>query len=311
MREPYGPGFAGSHITHHALRPAVRKNQQPLALILASNNPTMKLGIMSGVFSRYPVEEAARKLREGGFTCTQLSLRFEGMPFERYGSALDLTDCTPEVLRRVRRAFDAEGVEILSQGAYMELTTTDESQRQANIDYFARRLRMMRQVGGEVLVTESGQRPDDPTEQAAAWDRLRSALGALLPVAAQEGVSIGLEPSRAQVLKDTATARLLLNEFGADHLKVMIDPANILGLESLDEMFQNVGPAIFQGHAKDVILSGEKPVYPRAGHGEVDYPHYIRLLRRQGVDALVIEYVTEENFAEVRDFLRGVLQETA
>src|SRR5436190_2351955 len=166
----------------------------------------MKLGIMSGVFARHPVEEAARRLREGGFTCAQLSLRFAEMPFEQYGSAVDLSPVTPETLRRIRRAFEDQGVEILSQGAYMELTHPDEAQRRANIDYFARRLRMMREVGGEVLVTESGHRPDAAAEQAEAWDRLRSALAELLPIARAEGVSIGLEPSRAQVLKDTGTA---------------------------------------------------------------------------------------------------------
>jgi sugar phosphate isomerase/epimerase len=72
-------------------------------------------------------------------------------------------------------------------------------------------------------------------------------------------------------------------------------------------MFQRVGGAIFQGHAKDVIISGEKPVYPAAGQGELDYPHYVSLLRQHGVDALVIEYVTEENFAGVRNFLLRVL----
>jgi sugar phosphate isomerase/epimerase len=166
---------------------------------------------------------------------------------------------------------------------------------------------MMRDLGGEVLVTESGARPEDPAEQDAAWDRLRSALDELLPIAEAEEVSIGLEPSRAQVLKDARTARRLLDEFGTDHLKVMIDPANILGLETLDEMFAVVGHAIFQGHAKDVVLSEEKVRYPPAGQGELDYPRYVQLLRQHGIDALVIEYVTEENFTTVRDFLRGVL----
>ncbi len=269
----------------------------------------MKLGIMSGVFRRHPVEEAAHRLRAAGFSCTQLTPEFEGMSYCRYGSAMDLTGLTGDVRRRIRDAFADAGVEVLSQGAYMELTDENEAQRRANIDYFAARLRMMRDMGGDVLVTESGRRPDDPAAAQAAWDRLRGALAELLPIAAAHGVAIGLEPSRAQVLKDCATTRLLLDEFGTDHLKVMIDPANILGLETLDEMFERVGPAIFQGHAKDVILSGDKPVYPAAGQGELDYPHYVALLRRQGVDALVIEYVTEETFPPVRDFLRGVMGE--
>jgi sugar phosphate isomerase/epimerase len=268
----------------------------------------MKLGIMSGVFGKYRVEDAARRIRVSGFTCTQLSLSFEGMPFERYGKAVDLSGLHPGLRGRIRQAFLDQGVEILSQGAYMELTTADEAQRRANINYFARRLRMMREIGGQVLVTESGKRPEDPAEQREAWDRLRSALAELLPVAAEEGVSIGLEPSRAQVLKDTATARALLDELGTDHLRVMIDPANILGVDTLDEMFSRVGHAIFQGHAKDVVLSGEQPAYPPAGQGELDYPQYVRLLRQYGVDALVIEYVTEENFAGVRDYLRRVLE---
>ena len=113
------------------------------------------------------------------------------------------------------------------------------------------------------------------------------------------------------MLKDTATAKALLDEFGAGHLKVMIDPANILGPESLDQMFAHIGPAIFQGHAKDVILSGDKPTYPPAGKGELDYPHYVRLLEQYRVPALVIEYVTEENYPEVRDFLRRLIAAAA
>src|SRR5256885_1493282 len=194
---------------------------------------------MSGIFRRHSVEEAARRLREGGFTCTQLTPEFAEMPFCRYGSAVDLSGLTPAVRGRIRRAFEDQGVEILSQGAYMELTDADEAQRRANMDYFAQRLRMMRELGGEVLVTESGRRPDEPAAQQAAWDRLRAALAELLPIAAAEGVAIGLEPSRAQVLKDTATARALLDEFGTEHLQVMIDPANILGLDTLDQMFAN------------------------------------------------------------------------
>src|SRR5262249_47343108 len=141
--------------------------------------------------------------------------------------------------------------------------------------------------------------------------RFRAALAGLLPVARAEGVAIGLEPSRAQVLKDTAAARRLLDEFGSEHLKVMIDPANILGLETLEEMFANVRGAIFQGHAKDVVLSGEKPVYPPAGQGELDYPLYVRLLEEAAVPALVIEYVKEENFAAVGDYLRSVMRGAA
>jgi sugar phosphate isomerase/epimerase len=268
----------------------------------------IRLGIMSSVFRRYAVEEAAERLRASGFDCTQLTPEFEGMPFCRYGNAVDLAGLTLVAQRRIREAFDIAGVKILSQGAYMDLATEDEPQRRANLDYFAARLRMMREMGGQVLVTESGARPADPGAARAAWDRFRAALADLLPVAQEEGVAIGLEPSRAQVLKDTAAARRILDEFGSSHLRVMIDPANVLGLESLEEMFANVRGAIFQGHAKDVVLSGEKPFYPPAGQGELDYPLYARLLAEQKVPALVIEYVTEENFAPVRDYLREVLE---
>jgi sugar phosphate isomerase/epimerase len=232
------------------------------------------------------------------------------MPFCRYGNAVDMAGFTPAMRRRIRAAFADAGVEVLSQGAYMDLSAEDDTQRRENLDYFAARLRMMHEMGGEVLVTESGPQPEEPSAQRAAWDRFRASLAELIPIAAAEGVAIGLEPSRAQVLKDAATARLLLHEFGTDRLKVMIDPANILGLETLEEMFATLRGSIFQGHAKDVILGGEKPVYPPAGQGQLEYPLYVRLLREHSVPALVIEYVTEEDFAGVRDYLQGVLGAT-
>src|SRR5437870_8661442 len=130
----------------------------------------MRLGIMSSVFRKYPVEEAARRIREGGFDCTQLTPDFAGMPFARYGAASDLSEFTPALRARIRQAFAEAGVEVLSQGAYMELTGEDEARRRRNIDYFAARLRMMGETGGAVLVTESGPRPTGEAVQRAAWD---------------------------------------------------------------------------------------------------------------------------------------------
>src|SRR3569833_3986776 len=102
---------------------------------------SMKLGIMSATFRAHPIVEAARRLREGGFTCTQRTPEFAGLECYRYGRAADLSGLTPEVRRRIRNAYAAEGVEVLSQGAYMERTDPDEGQRRANIVYFAARLR--------------------------------------------------------------------------------------------------------------------------------------------------------------------------
>ena len=65
----------------------------------------MKLGIMSAVFRGHPIEEAARRLREGGFTCTQLTPEFAGLDCYRYGRAADLSGLTPGVRRRIRDAY--------------------------------------------------------------------------------------------------------------------------------------------------------------------------------------------------------------
>ncbi|HIE51033.1 MAG TPA: sugar phosphate isomerase/epimerase [Armatimonadetes bacterium] len=265
----------------------------------------MKLGLMSNVFRAYSPEEAAQKIQEAGFTAVQLSLWFKDVQFYRYGSHVDLSGLTSDLCRRVREAFTRRGLELVALGGYTDLVSADEEQRRANVHYLQELMRRMPELGVRVLVTESG-RSLDP----GAGERLHESFLALLPVAEEVGVIIGLEPSRTQVIKDSITARRLLDELGSERVKVMLDPANILVPDTLETMFNLLGSDTIQGHAKDVLFGPEgKPSYPPAGQGQLDYPRYLRLLREYGVETLVIEYVNETNYLQVRDFLRGVLRE--
>ena len=69
-------------------------------------------------------------------------------------------------------------------------------------------------------------------------------------------------------------------------------------------MFATVRGAIFQGTRRTSGLAGRSRSTRPRQRKQVHL--YVRLLREQGVPALVIGYVTEENFAGVRDFLWGV-----
>ncbi len=146
-----------------------------------------------------------------------------------------------------------------------------------------------RSLGAEVVTLCTGTRDADDmwrahpgNDTAEAWHDLRRTLEALVPAAAAAGVRLGVEPEPGNVVRDARAARRLLDELGGDaeHLAVVLDPANLLTPATLadqtrilGEAFDLLGPATAALHAKDVVESG----YAAVGTGGLDYGLVMRL----------------------------------
>jgi sugar phosphate isomerase/epimerase len=264
----------------------------------------MKLGVTHGPYRAYPYAEAARLTADAGFDGIQIHLSWPDLDMFRYNSYVDLSPLTPEVCVSVKDAFTGRGLEIYCLGVYTSLTVADGDLRRRHVDYFKELIRKAPALGTNVVVTESGPRAD------GGFERAIECLQEAAVEAERAGVTIAVEPSYRQAICCSEKARHLIEKVGSDCIKIMMDPANILVYDSLDNMFDVLRGHIVYGHSKDVVIDERgDPTFPVAGAGQVDYHRFIELLNEHGLDVLIMEYVREDNVLDRKRWLEGVIAE--
>ena len=196
----------------------------------------------------------------------------------------------------------------------------DPGQRQAGL----RRLRVLasacKPMGISVITLCTGTRdpenmwrwhPENTSLQA--WEDLLGSMEAALHIAEEEGIILAFEPERTNVINTAVRGRELLDTMQSQHLKVVMDPANLIVPENkqhmhhvLDEAFELLGEYIVLAHAKDI---GPDNTFRAAGSGILDYDYYLHHLEAVSFDGpLIIHGLSEAQVDATVRFLREKLQ---
>jgi sugar phosphate isomerase/epimerase len=115
------------------------------------------------------------------------------------------------------------------------------------------------------------------------------------------------------VINTAARGRTLLDTMQSQHLKVIMDPANLIVPRNkrqmhhvLDEAFELLGEYIVLAHAKDI---GPDNTFRAAGSGILDYDYYLHHLEAVSFDGpLIIHGLSEAQVDTAVRFLREKLQ---
>ncbi len=242
----------------------------------------IELGVFARVFPAGPAADVAGAIRAAGFAATQLNLSALGRP------TLDTT-LTGGDAQQISRDFAAAGVRVWGLSGTYNAIDPDEQTRAAATSACRQVIARAPDIGAEVVTLCTGTQDPGNMWRAhpgnttpAAWNSLRATLDALLPAAAGAHVRLGIEPEPGNVIRDAHAAHQLLTELGADarHLAIVLDPANLLEVESLprqrqilEHAFGLLGDRVAAVHAKDVVAVG----YAAPGVGGMDYDLVMRL----------------------------------
>ena len=103
-----------------------------------------------------------------------------------------------------------------------------------------------------------------------------------LNIAEEQDIILAFEPERANAINTSVRGRALLDAVQSKHLKVIMDPANLIVAERkqhirhiLDEAFELLGAYIVLAHAKDI---GPDNTFRATGTGILDYDYYLHHL---------------------------------
>ncbi|MBO9197513.1 sugar phosphate isomerase/epimerase [Rhizobium sp. 16-449-1b] len=274
----------------------------------------MKLGIFAKTFEGTDPQAVLKAVAAAGYSCAQYNMTCSGLP-----SMPD--EIGTDVARAVASAAQYTGVEIVAVSGTYNMIHPDRATRSRG----HRRLGVLAErcadMGTRLITLCTGTR--DPVDQwkehpandtPDAWRDLLEAMETAIDIADRFDVDLGIEPELANVINSADKARRLIDELDSPRLKIVLDPANLFEVASLEDQRALVTSAIdllsdriVMAHAKDRKTDG---AFATAGTGVLDYEHYLSRLKAIGFNGSLITHgLGASEAASVSTFLNSRLDQ--
>lgn len=312
-----------SRMNHPALtrREVIRlgASAAPLAMIQSScapSPPAPTIGIATLGFREMTNRQLAEELAREGLRTIQLFLSQTDSNYWKYNGRADLAAMTDERSKAIADTYRSAGIAIHSIGVYTNLIHPDPAERSANLAYFESMMRVGAAMGCHTFISEAGHFEPEGTApkvphhfQEEVWSQMVATGKELAAIAERHGATILLEPFFRGFLASAKRTRLFIEEIASPRIRALLDPANLLEINDLEEMFAQLAPYIDCLHAKDRKLHVDRGV--PAGQGDLDYPKFVALAAKCAPKApLILEYVGPNDYKQALAHLQGALKLT-
>lgn len=272
----------------------------------------LRLGVRAHDFGRMPADALAARIAAGGFSCVQLALN-------KAIAGLDLRagDLNGELARDIGGAFELHGVGIEVLGCYINPIHPDLQTRAVLLDIFKDHLRCARDFGCGIVALESGSVNADYSPHPAnhgekAFQTMLASISALVAVAENFDVSVGLEAVTSHTVSTPQKMRRVLDEIGSHKLQVVLDPVNLLSAENFRQQLRVIaealdlfGDRVAVVHAKDFIFENGALKTVPAGRGQLDYAPVLKFIRsRKSGFSVLLEEAGANAAGGCAEFLR-------
>jgi sugar phosphate isomerase/epimerase len=276
---------------------------------------SVPVGVATTDFRDQTNQSLAEELKSQRIRRIQLFFTQKDSNYWRYGQRSDLKGMTPERAREIAAIYRAAGITIDALGVYPTLIHPDPAERKANLAYFEAMMKLGEHMGVRHFLSEMGHyHPPGPAPavpfdwQDGVWTSTVAMGKELAQVAAANNATVLLEPIYRSLLASAKRARIYLEEVGSQHVRAQLDPANLLEVNDLEEMFQQLKPWIGGIHAKDRKLHVTQGV--AAGQGDLNYRRFVTLAVQYAPGIpLTIEYAGTKNYRQALEHLRTNLRE--
>ena len=270
------------------------------------------IGVSTLGFPGFTNAELALELAANDVTTIQLFLTQKDSNYWVYNGRNDLSPLGEEECRAIAEAYTSQGIDIHSIGVYTNLVHPDEEERNANLAYFGEMFRVGAAMNVRTFITEAGHY--EPPEhhgvphhfKEEVWHQMVRTGKRLGEMAADYDATVLVEPFYRGFLASAKRTRLFIEDIGSPRVRALLDPANLIEINDLSEMFTQLGPYIDCLHAKDRKLHVDRGV--AAGQGDLDYDEFVALAARHAPHApFILEYVGPDDYKQALDLLRAAV----
>ena len=238
-----------------------------------------------------------------------LSRRFGAVQFTM---AHAFPELKPEQLNqgmawRLRKAFESRDIQIAVLSCYINPIHPDLNEREKELACFYRYLEFCRDLKCNYVATETGSKnidgsfhPDNHSSQVMG--ELLESLRRMVTWAGDFGVGVAIEGVSKFVAYSPEVIRKILDQINSVHLRVILDPANLLEpsaggdirqqyINLVKESFDLYGDDIIAIHLKDYRVEGGKLINVTIGTGSAPFDFLLDLAadRKPGLPLIMEE----------------------
>jgi len=239
----------------------------------------MRLGVVSGVYLNYPIEEAVRRVAEAGYDSIDI---WSGRPH------IYRHDFSPNELKTLRRHIETSGLSVSSflPAFYRypySLSSSNPAIGKDSIQYMKECMDNAVTLGSPILLIVPGRSLHGQSHEDA-WKRQCDRIDEICRYAAQYTIRLGIEPVNRHVgdlVNVAKDAMRIIETLGHDNLGVVLDTGHMyLEQEAAETALAETGNRLLQFHVNDNDGQQQQNLVP--GEGSYDFPGFVATLQQHG-----------------------------
>ncbi len=238
------------------------------------------------------------RIAELGFECVQFAFSSIAESEFTPTGRIEIPDKIPTAaLDAAARSADRYHLPIEVINGTFNMAHPDEDVRREGIKRFALLTEAAEILGAKYISLCSGTRfaehlwtysPDNHT--AGAWNDMLDTIKRAVELAERRNITLAIESEASNIIDTPVNARRVMDEVGSDHLKMILDCANLFHIgrahpeyvqETIAHAFEFFGEDIVLAHGKD-IREGDGINFCGTGRGIVDFPFTAQMLKKYG-----------------------------
>jgi len=281
--------------------------------VAAASNHKPVTGVSTLGFNTLTNAELAEELKANNITTIQLFLSQKDSNYWVYNGRNDVSAMDAQRCKDIADTYRNAGISIHSIGVYTNMIHGDEAERKANLAYFEDMFRIGANMGVKTFITEAGHYEPDGDAHGVphyfkedVWKQMVETGKTLAAIAEQYDATVLYEPFFRGFLATAKRVRLFIEDIGSPRARVLLDPANLIELNDIEEMFAQLAPYIECMHAKDRKLHVDAGV--AAGLGDVNYDTFVAQAAKHAPHApFILEYVGLDDYKQAMKVLQDAL----
>ena len=256
--------------------------------------------------------------RAQGFSCVHMALSKVLDDFAMEEAPEKLTE---DYALRVRKAFDASGMECAVLGCYLNLADPNPERRAQTQEIYKAHLRFAAKIGARVVGTETYANPEsvfsEPAPQSEeAFQLLMDSLKPVVRCAEECGAVLAVEPVWCHIISTPERAARMLEELPSENLQIILDAVNLIAPEKADRaenIIRNaislLGSRVRILHMKDYVMTpGGEMDACACGLGSMKYEQLLSFAADRDLP-MTLENTVPENAEEARLYLERTARE--
>lgn len=274
-------------------------------------SPRLQLGVRAHDLKCNNISELIHKL--SGFSLNHIQfVAAKSFPHEVPSPVALNTD----LALRYGEAFQQAGLQIEVLGCYVNIVHPDKNKQKEAIDAFRSHIQLCSTLGAKMVGTETGSLGKGYCEEnftAEAFAAVVEAVKQMLEEAEKHNVIVGIEPGVNHPLYTAELAHELVQKLNSEHLKIILDCANLITPSNYIEqasLFEKaialLDPAIAVVHLKDFIIKDGKVIFVPVGEGLLNFDPVLKYMKYKKPNLVgLIESTPEASLADSIKFLQA------